>query len=177
MWISIICGFVGALFFYSAWSKLLDLRGFADVIAEYPFSRQVPPRMTVRLVIACEAGIGVALLSASRIGIWCGLAMAAVFTALALTAVAWRRWRGERRLRCGCFGDMHADSSAHWVLWRALALLFLVGLPLAFFPNPWEPKLELVAGYLVGCGLLMAIGLAWAVIQAWRHANLWKAPG
>jgi len=101
-WVTVLAWALGALHLAAAGGKLLDLRGFASVLADY---RIAPPDLLLPLaifVVVLELGVGVGLLtSAWRRRAALGAAAMAGLYALALTATL---ARGIPLDNCGCFG-------------------------------------------------------------------------
>ena len=120
---------LGALFAYAAVSKLPDLAGFAEDVANY----RVLPAEWVAPVTVVVIGIELAAGALLMIGIW--VRAAAVVTAglLAVFTVAIGQALGRGvNLNCGCFGTATPEPASIWTVFRDGAL-FAVACGVAWF--------------------------------------------
>jgi putative oxidoreductase len=109
---------LGALFLWASASKVPDMAGFAESVANY---RIVPPALvpfTASALVGLEMAAGVALM----VNVWARAAalllgaLLAAFTVGLASALA----RGID-LACGCFGG--TDAATWWTVLRDLVLL------------------------------------------------------
>jgi uncharacterized membrane protein YphA (DoxX/SURF4 family) len=95
--------FLGLLFTATGLGKLLDNRGFAQVIASYELGLPGPALLPLGLFIAlAELGIGANLLRGHRLrsNLWATLVFHLGYAGLAAITL----WRGIALDNCGCFG-------------------------------------------------------------------------
>lgn len=158
---------------FSAWSKLMDPRGFRDVLREYPLIPRTSIRTLSRLVPAFEIATGGVLLSQSAWLTRLGVFLAFGFIGLVTVSIASRVWRGERKFRCGCSGDLSRPHSAHLLLTRNTILLGI--LATAYLDiGSYAAGLPAV---LSGFGLFAMTQLTIAVWSALEAIREWKASG
>jgi len=109
---------LGALFLWASASKVPDMAGFAESVANY---RIVPPALvpfTASALVGLEMAAGIALM----VNVWARAAalllgaLLAAFTVGLASALA----RGID-LACGCFGG--TDAATWWTVLRDLVLL------------------------------------------------------
>jgi hypothetical protein len=147
----------------------LRLRGdLPGLLAPYGVPRALRTPAAAALVLA-EALVGVLLLAnvAADPAAYAALGLGAVF--LAAAAVA--RLRGNRRLRCGCFGA--SERPWAWVAARALGFAVLAGL--AVFGNELQigsPSRETLVLLALALLAVLVVALTVLVLALYRQVGI-----
>jgi hypothetical protein len=184
-----IASIIGALLITSAWGKIRDPRAFLKIVGEYPLFARHPGTTSVMTHVIkrgittaipwVEVTLGLLLLSS-----WTGLTRlgfrgALVFVGLATIALAQRAAGGERRIRCGCGGDLDETHSLAFLLLRNCLLLaaMTAGLVFSHAMTSHPPVDQAVSLCAVGFGVVLTLKLLRAAWAARRAANEWRVAG
>jgi hypothetical protein len=176
----VVAATIGALLIASAWAKVRDPRAFLRIVGEYPVFADHPgaARMASNATPWAELLLGLLLLSCRsglvRVGFWGALG----FVGLATLALAQRAARGEKRIRCGCAGNLEETHSLRFLLLRNCLLLAILTAGLAF-PHPAvAPALaDQAALCAAGFGAVLTFKLLGAAWTARRAVNEWRMAG
>lgn len=137
---------LGAVLLFAAWTKALDLSGFAAQIRTEGLDFLLPARVVASIALALEAGLGLALLLGIRRR-WLLIATA-LLVSFFVFLTGRNYWLVSRGLRsasesCGCFGDLIVRTPAE-AFWQDLLLLIpamvlaFVGRPRSSGTQPWR---------------------------------------
>lgn len=165
--VGVAAGFVlGAVFLVAAFAKVLHPVALADQIVAEGLGGLFPPFPLAVLVLALEAGLGLALLVGLRSWLVVAPTGGLVVAFLALTGRNyWRAIQGTlpADTGCGCFGNLIERTPAE-AFWQDLGLLLVPLLLLlwAAWPLGWR-----------GCGRRRALALG---VTALTAGLAWKAP-
>lgn len=168
-WVGTIAGAVlGAVFLIAVWAKALDPSAFAEQIRMEGLDFLIPAHTLALLVLALEAGLGLALLfGVRRLWVLVPTALLVAFF-LFLTGRTW--WLAAHGMLpetagCGCFGNLVQRSPAE-AFWQDL-LLLVPALLLAFLGRDRRgrlvPPLRTAA---------VALGTAGVLVFAWKAPDL-----
>jgi putative oxidoreductase len=131
---------LGALFVYAAATKLPDMAGFAEDVANYRLipARAVPVLGSATVGIELLAGLALLTGFAAR---GAAVALSCILGAFAV-ALSQALLRGID-LKCGCFGG--AEQASWWTVARDLAMLAGTLAVAAFGPGRLVPRRERVS--------------------------------
>jgi putative oxidoreductase len=109
---------LAVMFGYAAYAKILDMRTFAEEVANY----QVLPASLVSLAAASVVGVetltALLLIAGFRVRAAAGMSLALLIVFIGALSQAMTR---EIDLRCGCFGGI--EPATWFTVWRDVALL------------------------------------------------------
>jgi len=155
---------LGAVLLFAAWTKALDLNGFAAQIRTEGLDFLLPARVVASIALALEAGLGLALVLGIRRR-WL-LITAALLVAFFVFLTGRNYWLVSRGLRsptesCGCFGDLIVRTPAE-AFWQDLLLLIpatvlaFVGRPRPTGSQPWR---RLAAATVMALAVVVFAGM------------------
>jgi hypothetical protein len=159
---------IAALLVASAVGKAANRRQAERGIAEITRSADVAPAIVAASIVA-EWLVAVVIL------LWPGSAVArgALIFLFALFAVlgGFALLTG-RRIRCGCFGSLHAGARLGW--WQVVQLLIVAPVTLLLFPGGWRPLVGLTAIFFVhlavGAGFVVRAAPFWREVRVQRQS-------
>lgn len=166
-----LSAFIAALSLHSAGSKLADSRNFRAILREYSALPNSP--LLATLVPLTEIAIGLLVLSQNLWLCRLGLLGFAAFLVMVTGVISIRAFRGERKFRCGCSGDLNREHDARLLITRNLALFLCTGAAWAWIAEPAEGW----PAALSGVGLFAITQLLTAAWTAREAVNEWKAIG
>jgi uncharacterized membrane protein YphA (DoxX/SURF4 family) len=154
--VSILCIFTGAVFIFSAISKIPTLEQFGWTIVETTFLNWTVAEWTARLLIGFEFFLGIlfiAHLRLKKIAIPFSLFILSIFTIYLLLVIKSTGNSGN----CGCFGEVVAMTPLQSV-YKNIVLIVLI-IIIAFFQREWDFKYSIWA-----IAILLGITLAIPII-------------
>ncbi len=135
--VSILSVFIGAVFIFSALSKIPTIEQFGWTIVETTFLNWTMAEWAARLMIGLELFLGIlfiAHLRIKKIAIPISIFILVIFTIYLFLVIKQHGGTGN----CGCFGEVIAMTPLESI-YKNVILLFLIGL-LYFFSLEWTFK-------------------------------------
>ncbi len=147
--IYIICALVGALFLFSAYTKIFPIEYFEYTFIDLGFANWYTAPFFARLMIGIEGFIGVLLIFQVRMKKF-SIPLAVIVLLVFCVHLAGQLLLNGNRGNCGCFGNYLVMTPLEALI-KNILLLGLLGIAYAFYQGGWQLNriIVLVAGIAI----------------------------